>query len=144
MIKRMRGLWRAILVVVGFMLMALGFVGLLLPTHLLGVLLVAGLILVLRNSARWRRRFIVMQRRFPRYGYPMRRLLNGEVWPVIWHELLRSERFTARCVMWLARRAAWPWRRSAHLVQVLNPGRLHVLRRVRMKFRRRSARGARS
>ncbi len=93
MIKRMRRLWRGALVCVGFVLMAVGFVGLLLPTHLLGVLLVAGLILVLRNSARWRRRFIVMQRRFPRYGYPLRRLLHGEVWPVIWHEMLRSERF---------------------------------------------------
>ncbi len=94
MMKRLRRLWRAVLVGLGFVLIAVGFVGgVLVPTHVLGFLLVAGLILVLRNSIRWRRRFILMQRRFPRYGYPLRRLLHGEVLPVVWHELLRSERF---------------------------------------------------
>ena len=93
MIRRVHRLWRAVLVALGLILIPLGIVGALLPTHLLGFLLVLGLILVLRNSIRWRRRFIHIQRRFPRYGYPVRRLLRGEVWPVVWHELLRSERF---------------------------------------------------
>ena len=93
MIRRLRRLLRWVLVGVGFVLMAVGLVGAFLPTHLLGFMLVAGLILVLRNSIRMRRRFILVQRRYPRYGWPLRRLLRGEVWPVIWHELLRSERF---------------------------------------------------
>ena len=131
-ILRLRRLWRNVVVLIGLVLMPIGVVGLLLPTHLLGGLLVLGLILVLRNSIRWRRRFIVMQRRFPRYGHPLRRLLHGEVWPVVWHELLRTERFTARCGIWLAhriprlRRAGW-----------LEPRRLHVLRRLRGLGRRR-------
>jgi hypothetical protein len=89
MIHRLRRLVRAVIVGFGFVLMLLGLVGAFLPTHLAGFLLVLGLILVLRNSIRWRRRFIIMQRRYPRYGYPLRRLLRGEVWPVIWHELQR-------------------------------------------------------
>ncbi len=115
MIKRMRRLWRAVLVILGLILIPLGLVGAVLPTHLLGVLLVMGLILVLRNSIRWRRRFIHLQRRFPRYGYPVRRLLRDEVWPVVWHELLRSERFFV-------------------------PRRWHRLRRIRTAWRQRRAR----
>ncbi len=115
MIKRMRRLWRAVLVTLGLILIPLGLVGAVLPTHLLGVLLLLGLILVLRNSIRWRRRFIHIQRRFPRYGYPVRRLLRGEVLPVIWHELLRSERFFI-------------------------PRRWHRLRRIRTAWRQRRAR----
>ena len=114
---RMRRLWRNVLVLVGLALIPLGLVGALLPTHLLGFMLVVGLILVLRNSIRWRRRFIRIQRRFPRYGYPLRRLLRGEVKPVIWHELLRSERFFI-------------------------PARLHRLRRWRIAWRQRSRRRA--
>jgi hypothetical protein len=112
MIHRLKRLLRGVIVAFGFLLMLVGLVGAFLPTHLLGFLLVLGLILVLRNSIRWRRRFIVIQRRYPRYGYPLRRLLRGEVWPVIWHELLRSER-------------------------VFVPRRLHRLRRWRLALRRR-------
>jgi hypothetical protein len=112
MIHRLRRLVRAVIVGFGFVLMLLGLVGAFLPTHLAGFLLVLGLILVLRNSIRWRRRFIIMQRRYPRYGYPLRRLLRGEVWPVIWHELLRSER-------------------------MFIPRRFHRLRRWRMALQRR-------
>jgi hypothetical protein len=131
MIRRLRRLWRNILVGVGLLLIPLGAVGALLPTHLLGGLLILGLILVLRNSLRWRRRFILAQRRFPRYGYPLRRALRGEVWPVVWHELLRTERFTARCVVWLGRRL--PGLRRARWLQTR---RLHVLRRLRGGWRR--------
>jgi hypothetical protein len=78
----------------GLVLMALGLVGVLLPTHLLGGLLVIGLVLVLRNSIRARRDFVRLQHRHPRYLHPLRRLLRRkpEVWPVVWHELLRAER----------------------------------------------------
>ncbi len=110
MIKRMRRLWRAVLVTLGLILIPLGLVGAVLPTHLLGFLLVLGLILVLRNSIRWRRRFIHIQRRFPRYGYPVRRLLRGEVLPVVWHELLRSERFFVPRRWHRLRRTRTVWR----------------------------------
>ena len=112
LIHRLKRLLRGLIVAFGFLLMLVGLVGAFLPTHVLGVLLVLGLILVLRNSIRWRRRFIVMQRRYPRYGYPLRRLLRGEVWPVIWHEMLRSERLFV-------------------------PRRFHRLRRWRLSRRRR-------
>ena len=131
MIRRLRRLWRNLLVGIGLLLIPLGMIGAVLPTHLLGGLLVLGLILVLRNSIRWRRRFIRLQRRFPRYGYPLRRALHGEVIPVVWHELLRTERFTARCVVWLGGRL--PGLRSARWLQTR---RLHVLRRIRRGLRR--------
>jgi hypothetical protein len=78
----------------GFMLMAVGLVGAFLPTHLLGVFLVLGLMLVLRNSIQARRRFVRLHRRHPRFVHPLRRLLRRkpEVWPVLWHEALRAER----------------------------------------------------
>jgi hypothetical protein len=60
MIHRLRRVVRAVIVGFGFVLMAVGLVGAFLPTHLAGFLLVLGLILVLRNSIRWRRRFILM------------------------------------------------------------------------------------
>ena len=131
MIRRLRRLWRNVLVTIGLLLIPLGVLGALLPTHLLGFLLVLGLILVLRNSLRWRRRFILMQRRFPRYGYPLRRLLRGEVLPVVWHELLRTERLAVRIGVWLARRI--PGFRRARW---LEPNHFHVLRRMRGRWRR--------
>ena len=70
MIKSLRRMWRNALVLVGLLLIPLGVIGALLPTHLLGFLLVVGLILVLRNSIRWRRRFIVAQRRFRATAIP--------------------------------------------------------------------------
>ena len=89
----MRWAWMGI----GFVLIAIGAVGVFIPFtfHILGGLSVVGLILVLRSSFRWRRRFVRMQRRYPRFIYPVRRLLkrNPAVWPVLWHEMLRSERF---------------------------------------------------
>lgn len=88
-----RGAWIAF----GFMLIAVGLVGVWIPftLHLLGVLVVIGAIMVLRNSIAWRRRFIRLHRRHPRHIHRLRRLLRRkpEVWPVLWHELLKSERF---------------------------------------------------
>jgi hypothetical protein len=90
----MRYVWIAL----GLALMAVGLVGVFLPTHLLGVFLVLGLILVLRNSIRARRRFVRMHRSHPRFVHPLRRLLRRkpEVWPVLWHEALRAERLLPR------------------------------------------------
>ena len=109
--QAVRRLKRTALLGAGFLLIAMGAVGLLLPTHLLGLLLVVGLSLVLRSSPRWRRRFIRCRRRHPRWGTPLRRLLRTppEVAPVAWHELLRSERWIVpRRFRRLAR-----WRRLA-------------------------------
>ena len=140
MMPSLHRLWRNLLVGLGLLLIPLGLVGAVLPTHLLGGLLVLGLILVLRNSIRWRRRFIRIQRRFPRYGHPVRRLLKGEVLPVIWHELLRTERVSARVAVWCVRKLLSPWRRSARLRAAFKPSRLHVLRRLRSTMRRRPRR----
>ena len=90
--SRLRRALQALWIVVGLFLMGVGLIGILLPTHLLGVFLVFGLILVLRNSRQWRKRFIRYQRRYPRYGHPMRRLLRNEVMPVLWQLTLRLER----------------------------------------------------
>ena len=88
--QAMRVFW----IVLGVGLMALGLVGAFLPTHILGLLLVLGLVLVLRNSVRARRRFVRLHRRHPRFLHPVRRLLRRkpEFWPVVWHEALRAER----------------------------------------------------
>ena len=92
---------------IGFVLIAVGIVGALIPFtfHLLGGFAVLGVILVLRNSRAWRRRFIRLQRRHPRWLHPVRRVLKGEVLPVIWHEALRTERFVLPA-RW-RRLAAW-------------------------------------
>lgn len=96
MVIQLQWVLRALSLVVGLALMAVGFVGALLPTHLLGVFMLVGLVLVLRSSFSWRRRFVRMHRRYPRFVHPLRRLLRWEVWPVVWHELLRAERILPR------------------------------------------------
>jgi hypothetical protein len=87
---------RSAWIALGFLLIVVGLIGVWIPftLHLLGVLVVIGAILVLRNSIAWRRRFIRLHRRHPRHVHRLRRLLRRkpEVWPVIWHEALRSER----------------------------------------------------
>jgi hypothetical protein len=85
---------RVILLSLGFLFLAVGFVGTLLPGHLGIPLLVAGLILVLRTSRPARRRFIHLQRRHPNIVFPIRRLLRREpeVAPVFWQQILRTER----------------------------------------------------
>ena len=67
-----------------------------LPLHGPGLLIiVAGLIILLRNSYTARRRFIRYQRRHPKIFYPMRRLLRRkpEIAPVLWQQSLRLERW---------------------------------------------------
>ena len=106
--RAVRWAWMAL----GFLLIAVGLVGVWIPFtfHVLGLLVAAGLIIVLRNSRTWRRRFITFQRRHPRWGMPLRRLLRRppEIAPVFWHETLRTERWLLPA-RW--RRLA-RWRRS--------------------------------
>jgi hypothetical protein len=92
--KAMRHGVRMLVIGVGFVLMAGGFVLALLPGHLGLPLLVVGLILVLRNSPSARRRFIHLQRRHPRVVFPLRRLIrrDPEIFPVLWQQALRFER----------------------------------------------------
>lgn len=100
-------------IAVGFALIAVGVVGVWIPFtfHILGLLVVVGLILVLRNSRTWRRRFVRFQRRHPRWGVPIRRLLRTppEILPVFWHEVLRTERW----VLPARHRRLGRWRRRA-------------------------------
>jgi hypothetical protein len=91
-------LWSALtritLLTLGFLLLAVGLVGALLPGHLGVPLLVIGLIMVLRTSRPARRRFIHLQRRHPKIVFPIRRLLRREpeLMPVCWQQVLRTER----------------------------------------------------
>jgi hypothetical protein len=78
----------------GWLLIAGGLVLALLPGHLGVPLLAVGVIVVLRNSYRARRQFIHLQRRHPRFVFPVRRLIRREpeVLPVLWQQVLRFER----------------------------------------------------
>ena len=92
-----RGL-RWALLALGWLIVALGALLLVLPLplHAPGLLIiVAGLVILLRNSYTARRRFIRYQRRHPKIFYPMRRLLRREpeVAPVLWQQTLRFERW---------------------------------------------------
>ena len=100
---------RMIVIGIGGVLMAGGFVLALLPGHLGLPLLVVGLILVLRNSRGARRQFIHLQRRHPRVVFPLRRLIrrDPEIFPVLWQQALRIEKLIVPA-SW--RRAAI-WRR---------------------------------
>jgi hypothetical protein len=85
---------RLMIVAVGSVIIAAGFVLALLPGHLGLPLLVVGLILVLRNSRKARRQFIQLQHRHPRVVFPVRRLIRREpeIFPVLWQQALRFER----------------------------------------------------
>lgn len=100
---------RALAIAGGTVLILGGLVLAVLPGHLGVPLLAIGLILVLRNSPSARRRFIRLQRRHPRFVFPVRRLIRREpeVIPVIWQQFLRFERL----VMPPTWRRAGAWRR---------------------------------
>ena len=85
---------RWLLLAIGGVLLVVGFVLALLPMHLGLPLLVIGLIVVLRNSPKARRGFVRLQRRHPRFVFPIRRLIRREpeVVPVLWQQALRIER----------------------------------------------------
>jgi hypothetical protein len=66
-----------------------------LPLHMPGMaIIVIGLMLVLRNSFKARRQFVVMQQNHPRMVFPLRRLLRREpeIVQVFWQQSLRIER----------------------------------------------------
>jgi hypothetical protein len=56
--------------------------------------MVVGLMILLRSSFSARRAFVKLQRKHPRFVFPLRRLLRREpeVIPVIWQQVLRVER----------------------------------------------------
>lgn len=109
---------RMALVGLGLLIMLLGVPIALLPwLHIPGALIVAtGLVIVLRNSFTARRHFIRAQRRHPKIVHPIRRMIRREpeVIPVIWQQMLRSERLVL-------------------------PKRVRFFRRVRIRLRRRRA-----
>jgi hypothetical protein len=85
---------RFLLVVLGLMIMLVGLVLAALPGHLGLPILVVGLMLVLRNSFKARRRFVRVQRAHPKMVFPLRRLMRREpeIVQVAWQQALRVER----------------------------------------------------
>src|SRR5436305_13583757 len=78
-----------------FILVGLAIEFLPLPLHMPGMaVIVIGLMLVLRNSFKARRQFVVMQQNHPRMVFPLRRLLRREpeIVQVFWQQSLRVER----------------------------------------------------
>jgi len=66
-----------------------------LPLHMPGMaIIVVGLMLVLRNSFKARRQFVLMQQNHPKMVFPLRRLLRREpeIVQVFWQQSLRVER----------------------------------------------------
>ncbi len=109
-LRARRGFRRVATEALGWVLIGVGFVGALLPLHLGVPVLVVGLIIVLRTSRQARRQFIGLQRRHPRFVFPIRRLLrrDPEVFPVAWQQILRTERFLLPR-RWRPARAARRW-----------------------------------
>ena len=118
---------RFLLVMVGLVVMAVGVVTAPLPGHLGLPILVVGLMIVLRNSFKARRRFVRMQKAHPKMIFPLRRLLRREpeVVLVLWQQVLRVERLiphprfrvlvrARRSLKRYARRAAARARAKAH------------------------------
>jgi hypothetical protein len=93
-ISMRRRAWRFTLLTLGWLLVAVGLVFALLPAHVGLPVLIAGLIIVLRTSRPARRTFIGLQRRHPKFFFPIRRLLRREpeVAAVAWQQVLRAER----------------------------------------------------
>ncbi len=91
----MRKSMRFALLGFGLLLMIVGFPLALLPGHIGIVLFAVGLIMVLRNSFTARRTFIRAQRKHPNIVFPIRRLIRPkpEILPVLWHSMLRFERW---------------------------------------------------
>jgi hypothetical protein len=88
---------RWLLLALGGLIMVLGLALEIMPPpfHFGGMpLIVIGLMIVLRNSFKARRRFVEIQRAHPRVVFPVRRLLRREpeVVLVFWQVYLRSER----------------------------------------------------
>ena len=82
------------LLLLGGSIMLVGLALTFLPLHLGLPFLVVGLMIVLQNSFRARRRFVKIQRAHPNVVFPIRRLMrrDPEIVPVFWQQVLRVER----------------------------------------------------
>lgn len=85
-----------VLIALGFVLVAAGFVAVIIPGHMF--LVVAGLILILRNAFWARRQFIHLKRRHPNWIMPIRKLLrrNPPLVSIFWQQILKIERMILR------------------------------------------------
>jgi hypothetical protein len=85
---------RWLLLGLGFIVMLAGLVLTPLPGHVGVPLLVVGLMIVLRNSFKARRRFVRFQKAHPNMAFPIRRLMRREpeIIQVVWQQYLRVER----------------------------------------------------
>ena len=85
---------RAALVVLGIIVVAAGILIAPLPGPMGLPVVVIGLMLILRNSFKARRRFVRFARAHPKTMFPIRRLLRREpeVFAVAWQQVLRIER----------------------------------------------------
>ncbi len=91
----MRKSVRVALIALGVVLMVVGLPLALLPGHIGIIFFAVGLIIVLRNSFSAKRNFIRAQRRHPNIVFPIRRLIRPkpEILPVLWHQMLKFERW---------------------------------------------------
>jgi hypothetical protein len=103
-------LLRLFLVALGALIVVAGFLIAPLPGPMGLPVVVIGLMLILRNSFKARKRFVRFQQAHPKLVFPIRRLLRREpeVVPVAWQQTLRIE----RVVMPRRWRVAARWRRS--------------------------------
>jgi len=87
-------LGRVLLLTLGGLVLLVGLILAPLPGHVGLPLLVVGLMIVLRNSYAAKRRFLRLQRRYPKTVFPVRRLMRRkpEVVLVLWQQYLRLER----------------------------------------------------
>jgi hypothetical protein len=85
---------RWLLLGLGCIVMLAGLVLTPLPGHVGVPLLVVGLMIVLRNSFKARRRFVRFQKAHPNMAFPIRRLMRREpeIIQVVWQQYLRVER----------------------------------------------------
>ncbi|CAN7213195.1 hypothetical protein LJR219_000677 [Phenylobacterium sp. LjRoot219] len=87
-------LGRLLLLTLGGLVLLVGLILAPLPGHVGLPLLVVGLMIVLRNSFAAKRRFLRLQRRYPKLVFPVRRLMRRkpEIVLVLWQQYLRLER----------------------------------------------------
>jgi hypothetical protein len=94
--KARRWMW----ISVGGFLVAAGVVIAPLPGPFGLPISVLGLVVILRHSNAAKRGFIRLQRRYPKWLYPVRRMMRGCVAAVMWQAMLRVERFVVRARGW--------------------------------------------
>ena len=87
-------LGRLVMALLGGAIVAVGIVMAPLPGPFGVPVMVVGLMILLRSSFWAKRAFVKLQRRHPRFVFPLRRLLRREpeVMPVAWQQVLRFER----------------------------------------------------